>query len=493
MALKKNTLKEITSELQTDNDGSNDNVASSIIKIENMATPLWGGISSNPNEFIQKVTFNISTSRRIFATAIESIRAQMRAHIKRDTIPGSEGKQLIDALDKIKKEIVDNKLQFKQNTKDIYQAIDQRVAEIAPEAFKWFGIGRAASNQIAGDHKLWTREALDSIDTNLQNLQASLIDKAEENVKTMFPGNMHSQLTQPVSFGHHLLAYVEMFGRDRSRIKDAGKRLNESPYGSGEISGNSYNMNREMISRILGFNNACHNSVDAITSRDYLIEFLSIAANISTTISRLATEMIHWHSTQSRYISFSDVFVNQNQVIPYRRDPEALEIIRGTTGKIYGALNNVLTSLKGLPLEFSSDHSVIMDDVFTSYDTLLNNIKAMSALVADFKINRKQMKEAAVGNFSTAIDLVDWIVNNTSYDLEQAREVSCKIIEYSIKKNKKLSLLELDEIKKIDQKITEDVYSVLIPSRAMISRRSGNGSNPVQIRKFLRKARRNFL
>lgn len=481
-------------DLTNKNVNSNDNIVLPVTQTEIMAVPLWGGhFSANNNELMQKHTTTINIDRRVYAAAIESTKATMRMHIKREIIPANEGRQLIDALDKVKREFADGSFELKSGARDIYDNIDRRISEIAPEAYLWFNVARTKSSQVAGDHKLWTRDAVDSMDSSLQNLLAALIDKAEENVKTIFPGNAHNQLTQPISFGHHLVAYIEMFKRDRERIKDARKRLNVSAYTSGEIAGSSYHLNREMVARILGCDSACTNSIEAINSRDYMVEFLAIASNTATHLSRLANEMINWHSTQKQYISFSNAFVTQSQIVPYRRDPEGLEMIRGRASKVYSALFNILSTLKDLPLEFCNDYICIAEDLFNAYDILLNNINAMATLVADFTVNRKQMKEAAVGNFSTAIDLADWLVRNTNSNFEQAQEQTRRLIEYAISKDTKLSLLELSEIKKIISKATDEIYSVLIPSRAIIARRSGNGSSPVQIRKNIRRLRRECL
>jgi argininosuccinate lyase len=282
-------------------------------------------------------------------------------------------------------------------------------------------------------------------------------------------------------------------GRDRSRIADARVRMNESPYSSGDISGTSFNYNIEMPARILGFSKASNNSVDAICSRDYAIEFLAIAANSIITLSRLSGEMIDWHSTSRKFIEFSNAFVEQSEVLPYKRDPEALEMIRAKSAKVCGGLSTVMMIVKGLPMEYSGDYREISEPVISSYDNLLNCLNTMSAMVADFTTNRKKMKEAASQEFSTTIDLVEWLLQNVTPSQSEAQRISREIVEYAITKGKKLSLLELTELKKIEPKINNDVYSALIPSRAMIGRRSGNGSNPVQIRKAIRAARREYL
>lgn len=490
MKLKKSKNEQLHTTLTS----SNDNLDSSVVQLEGLAIPLWGGhLSKNANEFVQKITSSVNSDKRLYSMAIESSKAQLRMHIKREIIPQEEGKQLIEALDKVRKEIVENKFTFNKSPKSVYKNIEIRISEIAPEASRWFNVARSNSNQVAGDLKVWARDAVDSIESSLQNLQAALIDKAEENVKVSFPGTAHSQLTQPISFGHFLMAFVEMFGRDRSRLRDMRKRMNESPYASGEIAGNSYHINREMVARIMGFDKACSNSIDAINSRDYAVEFAATATNAALNLSRLAEEMISWHSTQNSFISFSDAFVTQSPVIPYRRDPEALEMIRGKSSKIIGALMSIVSTLKGLKVEYANDYNEIVDSMFEAYDALLASINTMAALVADFTINRKQMKEAAVSSFSTALDLVDWIVKNAKTNLEDAATQTRALIDYAVAQGTKLSLLELPEIKKIVPSANDEIYSVLIASRAIISRRSGNGSNPVQIRKSIRAARRNFL
>jgi argininosuccinate lyase len=474
--------------------GSNDNISSSVSQIEAMAAPLWGGhFKKGANEFTQKLTSSLSYDIRFYAVAIESIKAQTKMHIKRQIIQEVHGKAIIELLDKAKKEITDGKFSFNDGSKSIYEVIFNYVKSNNPDAADWLSVSRSETYQISGDLRLWIRDAMDTLDSALQNLQAALIDKAEENVKTIFPGNVHNQLTQPVSFGLHLMAYGEAFGRDRSRIKDARKRLNESPFASGEIAGNSFNTSREMVARILGFDKTCSNAIDAINNRDFVIEYQAFCSICAVNISRLSEEMIQWHSSQLNYVSFSNDFVNQSQITPYRRDPEAIEMIRAKIGKVYGNLVHVLTILKSLPFEFTSDLKGLAEPVFESYDTMLNCINALSALIADLKINRKQMKEAATHSFSTAIDLVDWLIQTIHLSPKKAEAISRKIIEYAVEKGKKLSLLELKELQTIEPKITDDIYSVLIPSRAIIRRRSGNGSNPVQIRKAIRAARRNYL
>ncbi|MBA8666404.1 argininosuccinate lyase [Holosporaceae bacterium 'Namur'] len=481
-------------ELTPDVANSNDNLTSSISQVEGAVNPLWGGFFNNStNELTRKMLSSLNIDKRLYAVAIESTKAQLRMHVKREIIADQDGKKLIEGLDIIKKEISEGKFNFDNTQNDIYDNIERRLAELCGGAVESLYIARSKNDQISGDLKLWVRDAYDSLDSGLLNLQAALIDKAEENVKTLMPGYTNMQVEQPISLGHHLMAYVEMLGRDRGRIKDARARLNTSPYGSNSLAGSAFYINREMVGRILGFDKAAPNSIDSVTDRDYVVEFLSFASICSMHLSRIAEDLIFWHSPNNNFISFSNAFVVQSSITPFKRDPKIIELVRGRTGKVYGALVNILTTLKGLSVGFSEDLQEAAEPVFETYDTLLNNINVMAALSADFIVNRKEMKEAAQYGYSTAPDLVNWLIINTGMQPKKAINTTQKIVNLAIQKESKLSLLELNELQAIEPKINDDIYSVLIASRAVISRRTTAGTNPVQVRKAIRSARRRYL
>lgn len=470
---------------------SNDNSTLAIKSGENLPQAVWSQ-NSTLNATVADYVSTIGNDYQLYPYAIDSLRAQFKMHIKREIIPEYEGKQLVEALTKLEKELADTK-SFSNYSGSIYDLIEGRIAEIAPKAYEWYSVARSQTAQNAGDMRLWVRGAVDVLDLSLQKLQSNLIEKSEDTVKTIFPANSSSQLYQPSSFGHHLLAFIEMFGRDRDRLKDARERLNESPFGSGEIVGNSFNLNREMVARTLSFDRAMQNSIDAICSRDFVVEFLSVIANSFVNVSRLAGEMISWHSSRNNYIKFDSSLVIQSSILPYKRDQVALEAVRAKASKAMGALMTVLSMSKDLPLEASADYKEMMDVTFNAFKDLRSSISVLSLMVSSLTLNRKAMKEAACKNFSTAQDLADWIVQKSKVSIGEAKARTRNIIDYAIEKDKKLSLLELDEIKKFEPQADEDIYSVLIPSRAIISRRSGNGSNPVQIRKALRAAKRKYL
>lgn len=481
-------------ELTLDVANSNENLTSSISQVEGAVNPLWGGFFNNStNELTKKMQRSLPVDKRLYAVAIESSKAQLRMHIKREIIGEQEGRKLIEGLDAVKKEISEGKFTFDYTQNDVYDNIEKRLAELCGNTVESLYVARSKNDQITGDLKLWVRDAYDSLDSGLQNLQAALIDKAEENVKTLMPGYTHMQVEQPISLGHQLMAYVEMLGRDRGRIKDARTRLNTSPYGSNALAGSAFHINREMVSRILGFDKAATNSIDSVTDRDYVVEFLSFASICSMHLSRIAEDLLFWHSPNNNFISFSDAFVVQSSITPYKRDPRIIELVRGRTGKVYGALVNILTTLKGLSVSFSDDLQEAAEPVFETYDALLNNVNVMAALIADFIVNRKEMKEAAQYGYSTAPDLVNWLIINTGMKPTKAINTTKKIVNLAIQKDSKLSLLELGELKAIEPKINDEIYSVLIPSRAVISRRSTAGTNPVQVRKAIRSARRRYL
>lgn len=457
---------------------------------EKFLKAMWND-NNNLNPVVTNFLSTIEADYQLYPSIIESLKAQFKMHLKRQIIPEHEGKQIIEALDKVHKELADSKIQSKE-AGTIYNLIENRISEIAPEAYFWFATGRSQSSQVIGDLKIWIRNSIDSLESSVQNMQSKLIDRAEDSVKTIFPANSHAQLSQPTSFGHHLLAFVEMFGRDRLRLKDARARMNESPYASGEMTGSSFNLNREMVARTLSFDRTCQNSLDAICSTDFIIEFLSHSANLAINISRLTSEMISWHSSSNNYISFNSSFVEQSPILPYKRDQLTLESIRAKTSRVIGHLTSTLVICKDLELEPNRDMIEMFEIITNSFKDLNSSIEVLSIIISTFTINRKVMKEAASKNFSTAQDLADWIVQKTKVNPVQARIKARAIIEYAIEKGKKLSLLELNEIKKIEPQADDNIYSVLIPSRTLIVRRSGNGSNPVQIRKSIRSLKRRY-
>ena len=447
--------------------------------------------SQNSNLLTRNMLSTIHYDIRMYSVAVDSLKAQAKMNIKRNIISNDFGTKIIDILNKVKKEISEGTVETIQGS--IYDLIEKKLVDTLGKKALDFKIAKSHQEQLVGDTKLWVRNAYDALDSAMHNLHSSLIDKAEENVKTIMPGFEHMQTAQPTTLAHHLMAYVDMFGRDRERMSQARVRMNTSPYGSTNSVGTTFNINRDMVARTLGFDSSCTNSEDAICDRDFLIEFASSASICATHISRFSSEIINWNSQLMNFVSLSSDFNTISSVIPDFNDSRIVELVRANCSKIYGALNSVISTMHSLPLSFSEDLVATTEYIFNIHDTLVNSINLLSSLVADMKVNRKNMKEAAYNNYSTANDIQDWLIENIKLSFTEAQNITKQIIEFSIVKGKKLSLLELDELKNIESKITNDIYSVLIPSRAIITRRSNGGSNPVQTRKAIRSARRKFL
>lgn len=448
--------------------------------------------NTNFNPELEGYVATGSFDHHLFQNVIDSIKAQVKANIKRGITPSEDGRQLADALDKVHRELSEGKIHGSRYH-SIYDLIAVRVSEIAPEAYEWFHVARSKQSQKAGDLVMWIRDSLNVLDSLIQKLQSVLLDKADDNVKTIFPMYSHGQLQQPSSLGHYLLAYVMMFGRDRDRIQDARKRLSESPYTSGEMVGSLFPVGRELIARALSFDDVAANSLDAICAKDSTIEMLSIMSNSAVNISRLVGDLLQFQSTPYSYIKFDGGLVEQDFVMPYKKDPTALEVIRARTAKIIGGLNSALCMMRSLPLQDLSDYHELVDIATQAFRDTKDGIHTLTMMLSGTVVNRKAMKDAASIDYSTAKDLVDWVVAESGCTLSSAMSKVRGIVEYAISKDTKLSLLELDELKKFVPEANQDIYSVLIPARAMIGRRSGGGSNPVQVRKAIRHARRKYL
>lgn len=471
-----------------------DNVVSSVAQVEVVTKSLWGGyFSSSRDALSSKILSSISYDNRLYSVAIESMKAQMRMCLKRNIVPEHDAKRIIRALDKLKKEIIAKKIVIGGDSRNIYTFLESCLDDTLGEVTNYLKIARSSGEQYSGDLRLWMRDACDVLDSVLQNLQAALIDKAEENVKMVVPSYVHNQVGPPVSLGHKLLSYVEMFGRDRQRFREARVRLNKSPFGAYMGVGTALHISREMTSKALGFDGIVQNALDAVTDRDFAIDFTAAVSTAMMHITRMVKDLIHWQSPYCNFISFSKDLVTQDHVVPNRYYPEILEVVRAKIGRVYGNMFNIMTIMKSLDNDITQDLQEVSEPVFDSYDTLFNSINIMAALTADFIVYRKEFKEAAQYGYSTAYDLMDWLIGSAEMTHERAACVTRQIIKHAMQKNKKLSLLELGELQEIDPKINEGIYSVFISSRAVISRRSAGGTNPVKVRKAIRAARREYM
>jgi argininosuccinate lyase len=472
---------------------ANDDVAVSGALDGNTAVqPLWNGYFEEGYNKLVRMSLATRRDRRICAIAIYSMNAQIKVSIKRGIIPSAEGKQLLEALDVVRKEVADGQLKINSSFANVYEYIQTRMQEMIGEIAEYARVARSHDDQLVGDLKLWMRESCDNIDVALRSLISALVHKAEENVKTNMPANSQKS-DVPVSLAHVLLSYIDMFGRDLARVRNVRERANVSPYGSMSLAGTAFAINRDAVARILGFDGITSNSIDAVTDRDFVMEFISAMSIIFTHLTRLAQDMLNWNSPGLRFIEFPSDFVKQHPTLVNKRDAEVVEMVRSKSGRVFGALMNALTVMKGLSTGTFHDLIEVAEPAFDAYDTVHSCLNIMSSVTSNFIVNRKNMKEAAQADYSTAVDLVTWLMMGPGLNIKEAEQTTKKIVQAAIAKGKKLSLLELNELQEIDSRITEEVYSVLIPSRAVISRRSIGGTNPVQVRKTIREARRRYL
>jgi argininosuccinate lyase len=390
-------------------------------------------------------------------------------------------------------EIEDGRFEFKTALEDIHMNVEARLKEIIGEPAGRLHTARSRNDQIATDFKLWVRDAIDGIDGQLRELIGALIDQAERHAATVMPGLTHLQPAQPVTFGHHLLAYVEMLGRDRGRFADARRRLNESPLGAAALAGTSFPIDREMTAKALGFDRPAANSLDAVSDRDFVIEFLAAGAILATHLSRLAEEIVLWVSHGFRFIKLSDAFTTGSSIMPQKRNPDAAEIIRGKAGRVIGALNALLIVMKGLPLTYGKDMQEDKEPTFDAADTLALTLAAMAGMVSDITVDAEAMHRAATAGFTTATDLADWLVRKLDLPFREAHHVTGALVRLAEQKGCGLADLTLADLHTIEPRLTAEVFDVLSVDRSVASRTSFGGTAPDNVRQAAAAARRRFL
>jgi argininosuccinate lyase len=346
---------------------------------------------------------------------------------------------------------------------------------------------------VATDLKLWVRDALDRLDAALQAMQAALIAQAEAHADTIMPGFTHLQTAQPVTFGHHMLAYVEMFGRDRARGRDCRARLNESPLGAGALAGTSFPIDREMTSQALGFDRPAANSLDAVSDRDFALEFLGLAAIAGIHLSRLAEEIVLWSTAPFGFVALSDAFSTGSSMMPQKRNPDAAELVRAKAGRILGALTGLLVVLKGLPMTYSKDLQEDKEPVFDACDTLELMLAAMTGMLGDLRIEKDAMRAGAQAGYSTATDLADWLVREAGLPFREAHHTTGRIVKLAERQGCRLDELDLTAMKEIEERITAGVFDVLSAENSLASRTSFGGAAPANVRRAVSAAKEKYL
>jgi argininosuccinate lyase len=445
---------------------------------------MWGGrFSDKPDALMQAINVSIGFDRRLAAEDLEGSRAHARMLAEQGMISRQDAAAILDGLDRIAKEIEEGVFPFREEFEDIHMNVEARLGELIGPAAGRLHTARSRNDQIALDFRLWVRAACDRSIEQLKALQRALLAKAEAHADALMPGFTHLQPAQPVTLGHHLMAYVEMFGRDASRFSDARARMNESPLGSAALAGTAFPIDREATARALGFGRPMANSLDGVSDRDFALEALAAASICAVHLSRLAEEIVLWTTPQFGFVALSDAFTTGSSIMPQKRNPDAAELVRGKAGRVLGALTALTVTMKGLPLAYGKDMQEDKEPTFEAFDALELSLAAMTGMIADMKPDAARMAAAAGDGFSTATDLADWLVRQLNLPFRQAHHVAGAAVRRAEALGVGLAELPLAELKMIEPAVTEEVYGVLTPEASVASRSSYGGTAPDQVRR----------
>ncbi len=435
---------------------------------------------------MEAINASIGFDKKLYAQDIRGSLAHAAMLAKTGIISAEDEKKIVHGLNTILSEIEAGKFTFSAQLEDIHMNVEARLAELIGPAAGRLHTARSRNDQVALDFRLWVKEELLRIDAALGGLIEAFLTRAEEHAASVMPGFTHLQSAQPVTFGHHMMAYVEMFGRDRSRVRDAIERLDESPIGVAALAGTGFPVDRHMTAEALGFREPTRNSIDTVSDRDFALEFLSISAICATHLSRLAEEIVIWSTPQFGFVRLSDSFSTGSSIMPQKKNPDAAELIRAKTGRINGDLIALLTVMKGLPLAYSKDMQEDKEAVFDAAETLDLMLAAMTGMVGDMEVNTAAMKKAAGAGFSTATDLADWLVREAGLPFREAHHVTGRAVALAEEKKCGLEKLALEDLKAINPAIHEGVFSVLSVGNSVKSRTSFGGTAPSEVRRQIR-------
>jgi argininosuccinate lyase len=442
---------------------------------------------------MQRINASIGFDRKLWREDIEGSRAHAAMLAAQGIVSADDVAAIRRGLDMIEAEIAEDRFIFKTELEDIHMNVEARLAELIGPAAGRLHTARSRNDQVATDFKLWVRNALGRLDDDLKALQAALITQAERHADTIMPGFTHLQLAQPVTFGHHLLAYVEMLGRDRSRVADALKRSDDCPLGAAALAGSPYPIDRRNTAAALGFARPSANSIDAVSDRDFALDYLATAAILAVHLSRFAEELVLWSSDQFAFVRLSDGFTTGSSIMPQKRNPDAAELVRAKTGRIVGDLNTLLIALKGLPLAYSKDMQEDKEPVFDTEDTLALALAAMTCMVADMVVNTDSMRRATDRGYVTATDLADWLVRTLGLPFREAHHISGSLVKRAEERGVQLYDLSLDEFRAVHPAIDARVFAVLTVEASVASRTSEGGTSPARVREAVDAARSRFL
>jgi argininosuccinate lyase len=455
---------------------------------------MWGGrFAAAPDALMERINASIGFDKALYAQDIAGSVAHARMLGDVGILSDADVTAICDGLAGIRDEIEAGTFEFKTELEDIHMNIEARLTERIGDAAGRLHTARSRNDQVATDFRLWVRDAVDAADDALMALQTALIDQAEVHADWVMPGFTHLQAAQPVTVGHHLLAYVEMFGRDRSRFSDARARLNESPLGAGALAGTGFPIKRDMTAAALGFDRPTANSLDSVSDRDFVLEYLAAAAICAGHLSRLGEELVIWSSAQFRFARLSDAFSTGSSMMPQKRNPDAAELIRGKTGRVLGAFVALSTVMKGLPLAYSKDMQEDKEPVFDAAEALMVCVAAATGMIADLTFDRERLAAAAGEGFTTATDLADWLVREAGVPFRESHHITGRVVALAEEKGCGLEDLALAELTAIDERISNAVFDVLGVDNSVRSRNSYGGTAPDNVRAQVISARERFL
>ncbi len=450
-----------------------------------MTNKMWGGrFASGPAEIMEEINASISFDKRLYKQDIEGSKAHCAMLASCSIITDQDAKKITKGLDTIALEIESGDFVFSRKLEDIHMNIESRLAELVGPVAGRLHTARSRNDQVATDFRLYVRDMIDHFSVQLTALQTALVAQAQKHADTLMPGFTHLQTAQPVTLGHHLLAYVEMFQRDYSRLQDTRKRLNENPLGAAALAGTPFPIDRWMTTKALGFDSPMQNSLDAVSDRDFVLETLSALSISAVHLSRLSEEIVIWASAQFGFLTLSDGFSTGSSIMPQKRNPDAAELVRAKTGRITGALAGLTLVMKGLPLAYSKDMQEDKEMAFDAFDNYSLMVAAMTGMIEDLKPNKERMKEAAAHGYSTATDLADWLVRELNMPFREAHHVTGEIVALAEKQQKRLDELSLADMQKVEAKINKKLLSVLSIEQSVASRTSEGGTSPTNVKKM---------
>ncbi len=449
----------------------------------------WGGrFSESTDAFVEEFTASINFDKRLYKHDIQGSRAHAQMLGKAGILNNTEVEQILSGLDIIEKMADAGELEWKVSLEDVHMNIEARLTDRIGIAGKKLHTGRSRNDQVATDVRLWLREQVDGISHELRRLQGALVDVAEREAQTILPGFTHLQVAQPITFGHHMLAWFEMLQRDFERLQDCRKRINVMPLGAAALAGTTYPIDRHYTAQLLAFERPARNSLDAVSDRDFAIEFSSVASLIMMHLSRFAEELILWTSAQFDFIRLPDRFCTGSSIMPQKKNPDVPELVRGKSGRVFGHLFALLTLMKSQPLAYNKDNQEDKEPLFDTVDTVLGSLRAFADMMPHVQVKAEKMRQAAMQGFSTATDLADYLVRK-GLPFRDAHEVVGKAVALGVETGRDLSEMRLEELQNFSAMIDSDVFAVLTLEGSVAARNHFGGTAPEQVKLQIQAAR----